>query len=356
MASYDAQVIEFGATPVVSYAAGSSSFAQAFNPSWVQASVSTGGKAGLLVRAQNCAAAPPGKCIACSGTGRRASVIAFAELLTTDDNSSSSSPPPRFATLDKSSVVLAPHDATDNLGVEDPRISRDPATGIYHMFYTCYNSGRAKPQPAVALCLASTRNPTTAAAGVWTRHGWVGLGPGSKSAAILFSSQRRRQEDAGMRVDDDEHLLFWGAGEMRLSRSRDLRSWTRGAPFLTNTTWGNPHVEAGPPPLRLSSGDFVLFHNSWNAAFPESPGYQPSWAILRGDDPSQIVARASRPLWSPSKAHWMAGTAPALCNVPNVAFLEAAHATDEPDTFRVYFGGADTVVGTAIVRITITTP
>ena len=34
--------------------------------------------------------------------------------------------------------------------------------------------------------------------------------------------------------------------------------------------------------------------------------------------------------------------------VPQVAFLEAAHPAGG-DQFRVYFGGADTVVGTALV-------
>ena len=50
---------------------------------------------------------------------------------------------------------------------------------------------------------------------------------------------------------------------------------------------------------------------------------------------------------------WMQGIAPYTCNVPQVAFLEAAHAiADKPNAFRVYFGGADAVVGTAVVEFT----
>ena len=76
--------------------------------------------------------------------------------------------------------------------------------------------------------------------------------------------------------------------------------------------------------------------------------------IIDGNDPTKIIARAQRPLFSPSKEPWMAGTAPALGNVANVAFLEAAHptATQNVDEFRVYFGGADNVIGTAVVQIT----
>ena len=47
----------------------------------------------------------------------------------------------------------------------------------------------------------------------------------------------------------------------------------------------------------------------------------------------------------------MSGAHPSLCNVANVAFLEAAHPTEEKDTFRVYFGGADAVIGTAVIKV-----
>lgn len=48
----------------------------------------------------------------------------------------------------------------------------------------------------------------------------------------------------------------------------------------------------------------------------------------------------------------MTGRPPAHCNQPNVAFIEAAHHGEQPDEFHVYFGGADAVVGAAIVRVT----
>ena len=38
------------------------------------------------------------------------------------------------------------------------------------------------------------------------------------------------------------------------------------------------------------------------------------------------------------------GTAPWTCNVPDVVFLQGIAETEVADTFRVYFGGADTVV------------
>ena len=48
----------------------------------------------------------------------------------------------------------------------------------------------------------------------------------------------------------------------------------------------------------------------------------------------------------------MAGntSADTVCNVPQVSFLEAAHPVkNKKDTFRLYYGGSDAVVGTAVV-------
>ena len=167
----------------------------------------------------------------------------------------------------------------------------------------------------------------------WTRHGTVFEGP-HKSAALLIR-------------DAPPHYLFYGAGEIRVSRSSDMLRWQPGEPFLRGTAWGNPNVEAGPPPLRLADGNYVLFFNSWKAA---GSAYQPAWAVLDGDDPTRVLASAASPLWSPASLPWMAGAKPYTCNMPQVAFVEAAHAIGH-DRFRLYFGGADAVVGSAVVHV-----
>jgi predicted GH43/DUF377 family glycosyl hydrolase len=48
---------------------------------------------------------------------------------------------------------------------------------------------------------------------------------------------------------------------------------------------------------------------------------------------------------------WETGTAPSLGFVPRVVFLEAAKPMGD-DKFMVFYGGADSVVGTAIVTVT----
>ena len=145
-------------------------------------------------------------------------------------------------------------------------------------------------------------------------------------------------------------MLYWGAGVISVTSSDDLYHWKPGVPFITRTAWGNPHVEAGPPPMRLPDGNYLFFHNSWGG----KAGYQPAWVVLDGANLTHILARAPEPLWSPQRESWMAGDGSEQCNVADVAFLEAAHPLgpgNNGTAFRVYFGGADAVIGSAVVEV-----
>lgn len=103
------------------------------------------------------------------------------------------------------------------------------------------------------------------------------------------------------------------------------------------------------PRSPFSTGDFIFFHNSANATHN---CYHPGFVILDGADLGSYVQRSSEPLLSPVY-DWEIGAAPAECNVGCVVFLEAARAVPgEVDTFDVFFGGSDAVIGTARVRVT----
>lgn len=250
---------------------------------------------------------------------------------------------PKFAYVDSGTVVMSPSSATDDRGVQDPRVAYDVSTGVYLMFYTCYNSKHAPNVSDAVLCLATTKDPTEPAG--WLQRDVV-FNSSSKSGALLIR-------------ESGPHFLYWGAGVIHLTTSTDPTTWrSAGTPFITKTAfhgWAmqNDGVESGPPPMRLSDGNYLFLHNSWstNNTIYNKAGYQPAWVIINGSDPTQIIARAPQPLWSPQKQPWMTGLAPWTCNVHNVAFLEAAHPTGNSDEFRVYFGGSDTVVGSAVVQI-----
>ena len=86
---YRSTVVKFEPKPSISYVDGGSDYQQVFNPSWIQGSSGTHGKAGLIIRTQNCSSVVGGGCAACSGTGGRASSMTFAELLNSDNGTAS---------------------------------------------------------------------------------------------------------------------------------------------------------------------------------------------------------------------------------------------------------------------------
>ena len=251
-------------------------------------------------------------------------MITFAEIV-----SGGGSEAPVFSNITADSVVFGPASTFDEYGTEDPRVTYDPATGLYYMFYTSYGPNN------VLLSLATSPNPTSA--NQWTRYGAVFPGiEGSKSAALLIR-------------DTPPHYLLWGDTNIQIANSTNLTSWPdAGSILLTprSDNFDSELVESGPNPLLLSTGDYLFLYNSANA-----DGYHPSWAILNGTDPAQVIARAEFPLFSPDFL-WEQGLPPWTCNVPNVAFLQGVAVTEAADYFRVYFGGADTVVGSALIQVT----
>eukprot|EP01051_Picozoa_sp_SAG22_P002378 SAG22_NODE_104_length_20159_cov_5.877517_17_plen_230_part_00 len=171
----------------------------------------------------------------------------------------------------------------------------------------CYNSKHLPNASDAILCLATSKDPTSA--GAWEHRGRVFDGPGgSKSGALLIR-------------ETGPHYLIWGAGTISIAASDDLLNWSEGTRFITETAFAaaahqNDGVEAGPPPLPLSNGHYVFFHNSWqtNTTLYDKAGYQPAWVVLNGSHPPDIIARAPEPLWSPQRAAWMTGAPPYTCN------------------------------------------
>jgi predicted GH43/DUF377 family glycosyl hydrolase len=316
-ADYSVNLIYLPADPILSYLDNTTSFPQSFNPSFVEASPGTNGVRGLLVRSQNCSFTP-GQCISCNGLNPfRGSVISFAKQR--DDGS-----------FEKPYLVFAPSTPSEDMGTEDPRIKYDPISGLYHLFYTCYSSG-----PDGGLCHAVTTDPSTPFPGKWVRYGTMWKG---KSAALLL-------------MPAPPHYLYQGDSNINLWKTTDLFNYT-----LLNSSFIVPRpdkfdsflVEAGPPPLFLSDGNIIFFHNSANATMH---AYHPGFVIINGSDPTQILQRSETPILSPTR-DWEIGSYPAECNVANVVFLEAAAPVDGMiDTYDVWFGGSDAVVGTARFRV-----
>ncbi len=356
-------------TPVIGFQAppANTAWPQAFNPAFVAPSAGTGHKRGLLVRSQNCSQWAPGVCIACNVDGAHPIAPWFpGSVLTFAEQRADGSFAPAY-------LVFAPEPGNqfEQFGTEDPRLTYDPATGLYHLFYTCYGVGGR-------LCHATTLDPTAPYPGAWTRLGAV-FGPGTKSGALLIRPA-------------PPHYLYWGDSQIHLAESDNLVNFTTTVPVFIDTRPGHfdsELVEAGPSPQLLSTGDYVFFHNSAGPG-----GYHAEYVILNGTHPAApYLQRAQQPILSPLYDFEL-GVAPAECNVPNVVFLECVggggvrthtrahaprqcltshtrmHASPAPaptpyyravapvdgavDTFDVWFGGSDAVVSTARFQVTRT--
>ena len=233
--------------------------------------------------------------------------------------------PPRVRPLTSGDLALA---------------SCTPSKGLPHGITPRWEPGKSRPNKSSSC---------------WRRHGLINPStlPHGKSGALLLRPNARP-------------LLWWGEGVIALATS--VNGSARGPYESISSAWMQPRpghfdaslVEVGPPPLRLSTDDYLFLYNAANAPWLSmkdacsnesarralgTTGYHLGWAILDGRDPSRILIRSETPLLSADKA-WQRGEAPWRCNVANVVFCEAAQPlglSDDGhgDRFRIWFGGAD---------------
>lgn len=280
--SVDVLVVSRDPVPGLSYIDKTSTFQQVFNPTYVEPTENTKRESGLLIRTQNCVSDVGGVCTWCGGAQDKASILTFSRV-----NSDQTLEP-----VDDSSIVFGPSDSTDSWGTEDPRMKYNPHDGLYYMFYTAYNGS------AIFLNLATAVNPTSA------NGGWKKLGPvfpsqpGSKSAALLIR-------------DKPPHYLLWGDHDIRITKSDDPSVWADIGEVLISPRedhFDSKLVESGPPPMRLSNGDYIFFYNSANIGWPDAAGsaYHVGYLLLDGNDPTIIKARSEVPVMGPEYA-WEQG-------------------------------------------------
>jgi predicted GH43/DUF377 family glycosyl hydrolase len=291
---YTVTVAQRDTQPLLSYLVQNNSvYKQVFNPTWMPPSAGTAQRKGLIIRTQDCDYKPEG-CVFCGGSAQKASLLTFSEQV---DG--------KFANITASSIVFTPSSFADSWGTEDPRMVYNRQDAFYYMTYTAYNGS------SILMSLARSKNPTD-------RDSWERLGPvfpdyqNSKSGAILIR-------------DSAPHYLFWGDSDIRVTKSSNISKWDSiGDIFLSPRAdhFDSRLVESGPPPLLLSTGDYLFFYNSAEKGWPEDPktAYHVGWVILDGNDPAKIKQRSEVPLMGPEYS-WEKGEAPYLCNVPNVVFL-----------------------------------
>jgi predicted GH43/DUF377 family glycosyl hydrolase len=227
--------------------------------------------------------------------------------------------------------VLAPTDATDSRGVEDPRVVE--IDGLFYMTYTAYGraySGTGKPTHAgggILPMVARSHNLLT-----WERLGPIVRGEDNKDHVLFprkiqgrYAALHRRWPHVWLAYSED--LISW--------REEDMAPIY--GPRLDNG-WDSKSVGSNGVPIETPHGWLCLNH-----AYAEDRIYRFGVVLLDLDDPTKVIRRAKAPIFWPEELWEIKG------DVPNVVFSNANPVVGEE--VYVYYGAGDHVIGLATCRL-----
>lgn len=212
--------------------------------------------------------------------------------------------------------VLTGHGPQERCGVEDPRITLIGDT--YYVLYTAY--GGREPYD-FRISMATTKNFIT-----WERHGVV-LDEPNKDAALF-------PEKIGGRYI----LLHRRPPAIWMAFSDDLVKWTDHTVVMdvVPCSWDSWRIGIAGPPIKTEQGWLLIYHG-----VDHKRVYRLGIALLDLKDPTKVIARQREPILEPELDWEVNGL------VPNVVF--SCGAVETETHYYVYYGGADTVIGMAML-------
>lgn len=168
--------------------------------------------------------------------------------------------------IDYSSVIFESQGPAENYGVEDPRVRYRDQDKTYYMFYSAVQQNSTAI--VARLSLATTKTPDIKSS--WVRHGPVFAQQPeiqwSKSGAVVFRDEEKIPP-----------FLLWGDSNISLAIGNN-----EGTQYYSLKTLIQPRsdhfdsklVESGPPPLKLTDGNYFFIYNSARSGYPSPrPGY-----------------------------------------------------------------------------------
>jgi beta-1,2-mannobiose phosphorylase / 1,2-beta-oligomannan phosphorylase len=254
--------------------------------------------------------------------------------------------------VERRGVALEPRDPWENKGVEDPRITRVDALGLYLMAYTAY--GPQGPRIAIA---ASTDLEH------WSRFGLVRFGgdldsSDNKDAAFfpkIVSAPDSRPSYALLhRPVNEERPGIWISFAAAEDVDRDPRLVVNLAQHRRvagpEQPWEELKIGAGPAPVRTPEGWLVIYHGVAGRLEPGTDlqpavRYCAGAMLLDQEVVWHVVDRSRDPLLEPETGEEREGI------VPNVVFPTALDERRD-GTADVYYGMADSRIGVARLRRT----
>jgi len=204
-------------------------------------------------------------------------------------------------------------------GPEDPRIVK--IDDVFHMMYTGYG-GRFPGDYRISLATSTDLLH-------WERHG-VMLDEANKDASLF-------PEKIGGR-----YVMFHRRPpNIWLAYSDDLKTWTDHQcvmESLPDSWWENEKIGIGGPPMKTDEGWLLIYHG-----VSKEKQYSLGIALLDLEDPTKVLKRQAEPILVPELDWEVNGF------VPNVVF--SCGQVVMGDELLVYYGGADTAIGVAKIKI-----
>jgi predicted GH43/DUF377 family glycosyl hydrolase len=227
-------------------------------------------------------------------------------------------------------LLVAAGASTEQWGFEDARVVFVPE--LDRWVITCTAYGPAGP----AVFLATTEDFTTV-----ERHGIVRQ-PEDKNAALL----PHRIDGKWILFHRPKTEYGGGHGEILLSRSPDLHSWSAPEQVLQprrGAWWDSVRIGIGPPPLRTEHGWLIVYHG-----VKETVGgsiYRVGLALTDLDEPTRLLHRLPEWILAPLAPYEREG------DVPNTVFPCGLVHDVDTGYVRLYYGAADTSICLATARL-----
>ncbi len=215
-----------------------------------------------------------------------------------------------------------------NSGCEDPRLTQMGDT--LYLTYTAYD-GKNPPRVALSSILIKDF--------ISKRWDW--------SMPRLISPPGQDDKDSALfpkKIKGQYGVLHRLGQGISLDFNKDLNfgegRWLDG-PHLMNPrddSWDSVRIGIAAPPIETKAGWLLLYHG-----ISHHTKYRLGAALLDLNDPTRVLARTDEPILEPELSYEKFG------QVPQVVFPCGAVVVG--DTLFVYYGGADTVVGAAHIKL-----
>jgi predicted GH43/DUF377 family glycosyl hydrolase len=137
-----------------------------------------------------------------------------------------------------------------------------------------------------------------------------------------------------------------GQGEIHLSRSDDLLSWSAPEKVLqprTGAWWDSLRIGIGPPPIRTDDGWLLIYHGVKETIAGDI--YRVGLVLLDLDEPTRVLRRLPTWILAPLEPYERTG------DVPNVVFPCGLVHDEATGELRLYYGAADTSICLATAQL-----